>query len=47
MDFLRMTIFITAVHILRENDNAYVIIDGEKVEFDKVVPVSQDLVISH
>ena len=26
-------------HILRENDNAYVIIDGEKVEFDKVVPV--------
>ena len=37
--FLANDYFITAVHILRENDNAYVIIDGEKVEFDKVVPV--------
>lgn len=36
--FLANDYFITAVHILRENDNAYVIIDGEKVEFDKVVP---------
>ena len=37
--FLANDYFITAVHILRENDNAYVIIDGKKVEFDKVVPV--------
>ena len=37
--FIANDYFITAVHILRENDNSYVVIDGEKLEFDKEVPV--------
>lgn len=37
--FLANDFFVTAVHVLRDNDNAFVMIKGEKVEFDKIQPV--------
>lgn len=37
--FLAEGYFITAVHVLSDNDNCFVTINGEKIEFSKVTPV--------
>jgi len=37
--FLSNGYFITAVHVLRYNENSFVEIKGEKIEFDKAVPL--------